>query len=285
MAEIWDSITSYFKDKAASPLTGALLVSWFAWNHRVVFTLFSSTPIHERFAYIDEILYPTWVEIACYGVFLPILSATAYLLFYHKPALWIYGKVLDQRNALRVEKNRADGARLITIEERDRLNEKHAKQSERAALKLNQSESQVSSLEERVASLSKELQWSEQALNRLKASDVSLNPTSNNKNIALKSILFDTGWKLFFNPESGGNKTISFGAEGDIVEGRNDNEHTWKVSNGRLQIFNATGSLFSTFVYDVNKPSFVMLDGESKLANKGQFISPTDVDIERELTR
>lgn len=53
-----------------------------------------------------------------------------------------------------------------------------------------------------------------------------------------------------FNPTAGQGKIVTFLENGDIGEGRNSNEYTWRVRKGRLEICAADGKLYSRFYHD-----------------------------------
>lgn len=70
--------------------------------------------------------------------------------------------------------------------------------------------------------------------------------------------IVESGWILNFNPKHPkGRKAISFKPEGEIGTGRNQNEHTWKIANGHLEIWKENGDLQNRFLYDEENDRFV----------------------------
>jgi len=66
----------------------------------------------------------------------------------------------------------------------------------------------------------------------------------------IKAIVRGRRFVFVFNPEGRRRKVVTFNADGTIGEGRNNNEHTWKVKRGRLDIYGADGLLYSSFRHD-----------------------------------
>jgi hypothetical protein len=82
-------------------------------------------------------------------------------------------------------------------------------------------------------------------------------------------------WKLIFNPNSPkGSKKITFGDDGTIIEGRNNNENTWRIRDGLLEILNSEGQAFSRFRYDQSKGQFLHTNDEDTLSLRSQRIEP-----------
>ncbi|MCP3396226.1 hypothetical protein [Bradyrhizobium sp. CCGB20] len=54
-------------------------------------------------------------------------------------------------------------------------------------------------------------------------------------------------YQLTFNPTTGRSKLVTFLPNGEVGEGRNDNEHTWRVLNGRLEFVARDGHVYSRF--------------------------------------
>jgi hypothetical protein len=62
-------------------------------------------------------------------------------------------------------------------------------------------------------------------------------------------VLTSSTWILHFDPPKG-KKPITFEQGGMIGEGRNNNEHSWRLAGNKLEIFNSNGFVFSRFIYD-----------------------------------
>jgi hypothetical protein len=79
--------------------------------------------------------------------------------------------------------------------------------------------------------------------------------------------LTNSTWKLIFNPNSPkGSKKITFDDDGPIGEGQNDNESTWRLRDGLLEILNKEGQVFSRFRYDVGERAFLHTNDDDTLS-------------------
>jgi hypothetical protein len=87
----------------------------------------------------------------------------------------------------------------------------------------------------------------------------------------LASVLTSAEWILYFNPPKG-MKKITFGTGGLIGEGRNNNEHSWRIVGDKLEIFNANGLVFSRFKYDQSLHRWNHTNDSDTLSIKGQYI-------------
>jgi len=85
---------------------------------------------------------------------------------------------------------------------------------------------------------------------------------------ALSNIAF----RFVFNPATGASKTITFLPDGTIGQGRNPNENTWRVRNGRLEILNSRGELYSRFILLKGHRSFHHTNDPDTQSIRGQYL-------------
>lgn len=69
-------------------------------------------------------------------------------------------------------------------------------------------------------------------------------------------------------------KTLAFHADGPFAEGKNDNEHTWRISNGRLEIVDVYGQVYSRFFFIPSTRGFHHTNDQDTLSIRGQFMAP-----------
>jgi hypothetical protein len=72
----------------------------------------------------------------------------------------------------------------------------------------------------------------------------------------LERFLTNNSFRMIFNPANNKSKIVTFDSGGSIVEGRNDNEHRWRIRDGRLEILQSDGNVHSRFVYVPSDRSF-----------------------------
>lgn len=115
--EIKSAISSRFN----SPFLGAFIISWLAWNHRLIFVLFSSMSVDERFHYIDERLYPTLTAFLAFNLGGPLLSALGYIFLMPWPTEGVHRWNLKMKERLRNAERVSQGSTLLSQTESDEL--------------------------------------------------------------------------------------------------------------------------------------------------------------------
>lgn len=88
----------------------------------------------------------------------------------------------------------------------------------------------------------------------------------------LRELLLKGRFRFVFNPATGGSKRVTFLANGQIGEGRNDNEATWRISDGRLEILNAQGALYSRFILLDDNASLHHTNDPDTISLRGQYL-------------
>ena len=108
------SIKAYLYERSTSPLSGAFVISWIAWNYRFFMTLFSEGPPLEKYRIIDQLIFPDWTSILTQGILYPAATAAIYLLLYPIPALKVFE--YSKRHQVRMNQRRKelDGEELLT---------------------------------------------------------------------------------------------------------------------------------------------------------------------------
>jgi len=84
-------------------------------------------------------------------------------------------------------------------------------------------------------------------------------------------VLISRRWMLYFNPPSR-SKPITFLTAGQIGEGQNKNEHSWRVIHGKLELLQQDGKVHSRFEYNARSGSFVHTNDADTLSIPGQYI-------------
>lgn len=94
------------------------------------------------------------------------------------------------------------------------------------------------------------------------------------ENRRLRKLLLDRCYRLTFNPVSGKRKSIGFAAGGQITDGQNDNEHSWRVRRRKLEIFASDGGIYSRFSYDAERDRFINSNDLETRSIRDQYIEP-----------
>jgi len=83
--------------------------------------------------------------------------------------------------------------------------------------------------------------------------------TRGNDEVDLAELLLNNRYRLYFNPAVPGNaksKIMAFGKGGQILEGRNRNENSWRITGEFLELVDSEGAVHSRFYYSANNQSF-----------------------------
>ncbi|MTZ12800.1 hypothetical protein GNE00_03535 [Pseudomonas sp. JL972] len=108
MPEIVDALREHIKERAASPLSGAFIVSWLLINHKLLVVLFSDVKPWVKFGYINNHLYPDLASLALSGIAYPLLMASFYIFIYPLPARKALLFTLEQKRRTTLEKFEAE---------------------------------------------------------------------------------------------------------------------------------------------------------------------------------
>jgi len=92
-------------------------------------------------------------------------------------------------------------------------------------------------------------------------------------NDRIRNALMSNRFKFVFNPLTGASKILSFSPNGTIGDGRNNNEARWRIVDGRLEILDGNGELYSRFILLKDDRSFHHTNDSDTRSIKGQFLS------------
>jgi hypothetical protein len=122
MDDLIKSVKAQLYDRVSSPLLASFLISWLAWNHRMLLVLVSSEfKLVQKFDYVDKVLYPGAYQVICQGFLWPLLSALVLLVIYPIPGRWIYEHVRKEQKVLKEIQQRIEDETPITQEEAHEL--------------------------------------------------------------------------------------------------------------------------------------------------------------------
>lgn len=148
----------------------------------------------------------------------------------------------------------------IKKEELDALRRRMEEEQDKARSELEILRKELSKKQKEVE---KGLKWSPQLFSQTSAS-------------AVEQLLIGGTWRLFHNPSVGPerSKEITFERTGEIKEGRNNNEHKWRVINGALELLQADGKVHSRFYFIPESKIFIHTGDTDVPSARGQYIVP-----------
>ncbi|MEO8459014.1 MAG: hypothetical protein ABI451_00660 [Dokdonella sp.] len=80
-------------------------------------------------------------------------------------------------------------------------------------------------------------------------------------------------WMLQYDPgHKNALKKIVFAGNGEITKGKNQNENSWRVRHGLLEILNSEGQIFSRFSYDPSLYKFTHTNDDDTISIRSQYI-------------
>lgn len=112
-----DSIRVSLYSRVTSPLSGAFLVSWAAWNHRLLIVLVSGETPREKFRFIDSVLYPNVWWWGLLGFLCPLATAAFLIFLYPLPAKFVFGYSRRQQRDLKKLRQEIEDETPLTLEQ------------------------------------------------------------------------------------------------------------------------------------------------------------------------
>ena len=69
---------------------------------------------------------------------------------------------------------------------------------------------------------------------------------------------------------------MSFGPNGQILEGNNKNEHSWRVRQGKLELLQLDKRVHSRFAFDAARLTFQHTNDPDTLSLRNQYLEPDE---------
>ncbi|NUO76108.1 MAG: hypothetical protein HOQ32_08850 [Lysobacter sp.] len=274
LKDIVESFRVNWLSRLASPLFAALAISWTIWNHRLLITLFTNQKLQWRFAYIDDVLYPTIWHHLIFQAALPIVTAAFYLYVFPIPARGVFRYTLKRKVELNNLAKEIEGQRLLTQEDAKALREQMAQVEADRATQEEDFKKQIEVFRGANSKLSLQIADTQRSLYLARAEGISVRPDQAKRRI--EDYILSRPFLLIFNMKidrEKGSKSMVFSEGGVITMGGNQNENTWIVtSEGKLQFINSSGVMHSEFKFNPIKGNF---DGKVPSESRDQVLSPS----------
>ena len=120
-SDILNSIKATLYDRISNPLLGAFFASWFIWNYKFVWVLFSASTFPEKFQHIDKILYPAGYLMFWHFLVMPACFAYLYLYWLPKLSHIVYEHYQTKQKELKEIKQKIEDEIPLTQEESRKL--------------------------------------------------------------------------------------------------------------------------------------------------------------------
>jgi len=158
MNDILNSIKAHLYDRTASPLFGALVLSWAAVNYKFLFVLFSSGDIDKKFNYISNTLYPDPYYYIGYLFVLPLFITIIYIFVFPYPAEFVYEYSQNRQQRLNKIKQNIEDNKLLTIEQSRDIRRQIAEISMEYEQEISKKNEEISSFKDLVTKRDEEIQ-------------------------------------------------------------------------------------------------------------------------------
>lgn len=267
------SLKAALYDRTSSPLFGSFVLSWLVWNHRFIFLMLDGMSVLEKFAYVDQILYPNfWWSIL--QLFIgPLITGVLFIYVYPGPAQIIFRHWKNQQKKLNDIKVSIDNEKLLTREESKRLRASLAESQIDYENDLKQKSDEIGNFKEALKNSQVLVENLGADLSNAKNANP-LTQLGGHSNETVMKIITSEKFMLTFNPKTLGTKEITFGHEGEVLTGNNGSENSWGVSNGQLEIFKSEGKFQNRFLYLPQSNIFISTNDKEAAAIKGQYMVP-----------
>lgn len=274
------SMRAALYERTASPLFGVLSLSWLLWNYRLVIVLFSGMSIPEKFAYVDDVLYPPTLRTFAILVVGPLITAALVLFVYPYPSKWVFRFWRNRQRELSAIKQEIEDQTPLTIEQAREIRRQvvaiqleHDRQVQRGSEEEKRLKQAVADRQEQVDKLERELR---------EARAIGLagqRPRASDEQIA--EALRRRPFSLNYYSSKGVRKSraMLFGPSGKILEGGNDAEHSWRITNGYLETVRADGRVQARFSFFPASNIFIHTNDPDTISSKGQYMIPSDSQI------
>jgi hypothetical protein len=275
--ELTKSILSNIQDRAVSPLFGAFVISWSLWNYKLILAILAFIPLDEKIAFIENVLYTgVWQSIGFLAAG-PLVTSVAFLFLYPYPAREVFRFWRQKQKELRDIKLSIENESLLTLEESKRIRKQVIEMQTDYDKQIRKLEEDLERYKTELAEKDKEIdEMNEEFNSAISAAHRSEPLRSSISESEVSEALRRRPYRMQFNPKKGrdGSKLMMFGPEGKILEGANDNEYSWRITNGKLEFLNKEGKVFSRFHLDPMTNLFLHTNDPDTLSIKGQYLVP-----------
>jgi len=275
ISDIVSSVRTNFQGRLSSPLFGAFVASWIFWNYKIVLVVFSSMNVLEKISYIENQIDDGLIIFFLNKLVFPLLIAVGLLYGYPYPAKKVFEFTRRKQNELNDLKKKIDDEAIISRKDHFRVKENMYREIKRIKDDNDRLEEEIDHMRNGYQQKEDENIELQRKLDKAKAIIESgeKEPVSNE---LIEEALFKQSYILNYNYNDTGwkSKTLSFDIGGEILNGKNNSEYSWQISNGYLELIRKDGSTHSRFSYHPISEIFIHTNDEDTLSSKGQYLVP-----------
>lgn len=154
--EVTKSIKAQLYDRITSPLFSSFLISWSAWNYKLILIVLSASQIKEKLSLIDA-AFPDQATTVFRGAVFPLLTALAIIFLYPYPAKYIYKFSRLRQQELKVIQTEIDDSTPMTKDEARKLRREALANTAELEAQVEKHRLETTHLKERMVSLQQEI--------------------------------------------------------------------------------------------------------------------------------
>ena len=283
MENLAHSIKTTIYERTASPLFATFSLSWAIWNYQFLVTVFSSMDVPEKFSYIENVIYACDSKALIWLFIGPLVTSIAFIFIYPYPAKIVFKFWRKRQKELRDLRVEIEGNTLLTEDESRKIRSEIFSLQDEYESRISSNHAQISKLKSEIGDKNSMISDLKEELKRIKflgeqraRQGMMWSPLDQESSISLEDTLRSQPFRLIFNPAKGqaGSKIIIFGSSGKIIEGQNQNEHSWRIKDGKLELIQADGQVHSRFNHLTDSGLFVHTNDPDTKSIRGQVIIP-----------
>jgi hypothetical protein len=146
LEELVKTVRLHLSERLTSPLLGAFVVSWTAWNYRFFLVVLSGASVHEKFYLIDKVVFPGGWETGLKVFILPLFTALLYLFVYPFPAKKVYEFTRKRQREILDIRRQIEGETPLTVEDSRRVRTELAKAEQNYFSELDRKDREIEKL-------------------------------------------------------------------------------------------------------------------------------------------
>lgn len=182
-----------------------------------------------------------------------------------------------KQKELRDIRLRIEDESLLTLDESKRIRRQVVEIQSDYENQIRKNENEVEILKQSLSDAQEKLEIMEEDLSNASGPRYVIEGRGTSASeIEMKEAILGQPYKLVFNSKKGksGEKLMLFGSNGKILEGNNQNESSWRIENGKLELIQTDGQVHSRFNFDLHTKVFTHTNDNDTKSTKGQYLVP-----------
>lgn len=276
--EITKSLLHTARERLTSPFTGALILSWIAWNYKAVLVLFSSKSVEDKIIYWEFLIYRNDSEAATMLLWGPLLTAFLIVTVYPIGSLMMYGVWAFWQKQFRKVQLYLDKDRLVSRAELRDWQRETYEQMTRYARDIEQKDALIQGLRNGSEEQTALIEQLKTELAEATLADAQASESKSQLDRILREKMISSSFSLLENTRGKGSEQTEmiFGPDGLIIAGRTNEINSWRIDGGFLEFLDALGEVYNRFFWKPNERAFIGTNEDELPARKGQALIEHD---------